>query len=232
LAKGILPWSVVSFRRIGGPRLKFVLFVEGYTERKAVPAFLKSWIDRNLDNRIGITPVRFDGWAHQVKDLKSKALMYLKEPGRREDVIAVISLLDLYGPQFYPPTPMSTDQRYDWGRKHLEETVGHPRFRQFFAVHEVEAWLLCDPGIFDPKVRTEIRKVSKPETVDFDEPPAKLLEAHYRKKLDRSYRKVVDGNNLFRKLDAASAYMRCPRLREMLDEMTSLVEHAGLDMNV
>jgi len=38
-------------------------------------------------------------------------------------------------------------------RKELEKKVGHPRFRQFFAVHEIEAWLFSDPGLFAPSVR-------------------------------------------------------------------------------
>ncbi len=36
--------------------MKFKLFVEGYTEQKAIPAFLKRWLDVQLDKRIGTKP--------------------------------------------------------------------------------------------------------------------------------------------------------------------------------
>jgi hypothetical protein len=42
--------------------MKFKLFVEGYTEQKAIPAFLKRWLDAHLEKRVGIQAVRFEGW--------------------------------------------------------------------------------------------------------------------------------------------------------------------------
>ncbi len=33
--------------------MKIVLFVEGYTEKKALPEFLKLWLDSKLSTRIG-----------------------------------------------------------------------------------------------------------------------------------------------------------------------------------
>jgi hypothetical protein len=46
------------------------MFVEGYTERAAVPAFLKRWLDPRLPQPVGIKPVRFDGWAELVADVR------------------------------------------------------------------------------------------------------------------------------------------------------------------
>ena len=34
--------------------MKFVLFVEGYTEDKALPKFLKRWLDPRLGKPVGI----------------------------------------------------------------------------------------------------------------------------------------------------------------------------------
>ena len=42
--------------------MKFILFVEGHTEDKALPAFLKRWLDPRLESPVGIQTVRFDGW--------------------------------------------------------------------------------------------------------------------------------------------------------------------------
>ena len=51
-------------------------------------------------------------------------------------------------------------------------------FLQFFAVHETEAWLLqLARPFFEKKFGKQIEaKATHPETVNFDEPPAKLLD--------------------------------------------------------
>ncbi len=43
--------------------MRFILFVEGYTEDKALPEFLKRWLDPRLTNPVAIRTVRFEGWA-------------------------------------------------------------------------------------------------------------------------------------------------------------------------
>jgi predicted ATP-dependent endonuclease of OLD family len=42
--------------------MKIVLFVEGHTERMALPKLLKRWLDPQLPRPIGIKVVRFEGW--------------------------------------------------------------------------------------------------------------------------------------------------------------------------
>ena len=82
--------------------MKFVLFVEGYTEEKALPSFLKRWLDPRLEKPVGIQTVRFDGWAEMVRDSPKRAKNSLNTP--KGDVIAVVALLDLYGLRLsYPP---------------------------------------------------------------------------------------------------------------------------------
>lgn len=81
--------------------MKFVLFVEGHTERKALPEFLKRWLDARLPQRVGIKVVRFEGWRDYREEIAKKVELNLG--GRAgADVIAGIGLLDLYGPKFYP----------------------------------------------------------------------------------------------------------------------------------
>jgi len=41
--------------------MKFVLFVEGPTERLSLPSFLKRWLDARLNQPVGIQPVKFEG---------------------------------------------------------------------------------------------------------------------------------------------------------------------------
>ena len=206
--------------------MRFILFVEGYTEDKALPAFLKRWLDVRLIKPVGIRIVRFEGWPELVKDVAKKAKMHLNGPCK-EDIIAVISLLDLYGPTFYPETSKESSQRYDWAKQYMEQLVSEQKFFQFFAVHEVEAWLLSDPEIFPQKVKNAFpKKIDRPETVNFTEPPAKLLERLYSLHTHRSYKKVVHGRELFGKLNPEIASQKCPRLRELLDKMLELAKEA------
>ena len=207
--------------------MKFILFVEGHTEQKAVPEFLKRWLDARLRQPVGIKPVRFDGWPELVKDTKKRAQMYLSGPTAPGDVIAVIALLDLYGPTFYPAGVTTAQQRYAWAKKHLEDAVGLSKFRQFFAVHETEAWLLSDPDVFPPAVKDGLPS-KEPETVNFEVTPAKLLDKLYDQNLKRGYKKVTNGKELFKKLDPGTAYEKCPHLKALLDEMLQMAKDAGL----
>ena len=204
--------------------MKFILFVEGYTEYYALPKFFKKWLDPQLINPVGVQAVRFDGWPELIKDAPIKAGMYLNGPAK-DKVIAVISLLDLYGPSFYPSNIITSEDRYAWSKKAIESKVDQPKFYQFFAVHEVEAWLLSDPGIFPLGVKNAFPdKINNPETVNFNEPPAKLLERLYSSHTRHSYKKLVNGKDLFSRLDPDVAYQKCPKLKTLLDKMLELAK--------
>lgn len=208
--------------------MKFVLFVEGHTEKKTIAPFLKRWLDPRLQQRVGIQVVRFDGWPEMVDDLSTKTRMYLHGPSA-DKIIAVIALLDLYGPTCYPKHLTSAEKRMNWAVKKLCNEVDEERFRMFFAVHEVEAWLLSDPTIFPSSIRQAFPgKVRQPESVNFVEPPAELLERLYRRRQNRHYKKVTDGSVLFEKLDPDRVYEKCPVFRQMMDEMLALAKGAGL----
>ena len=49
--------------------MKFILFVEGHTERQVLPAFLKRWLDAQLAQPVGIKVVRFEGWPHYESEI-------------------------------------------------------------------------------------------------------------------------------------------------------------------
>lgn len=208
--------------------MKFVLFVEGHTEKKVVPDFLKRWLDPKLSQPVGIKSVRFEGWHDYANEIKKKVALNLSGQSG-SDVIAGIGLLDLHGPTFFPHGLSSVDQKHAWGKHHLEEMVNHPRFFQHFAVHETEAWLFSDHTIFPDMIRPLIHKSSRsPESVNSDEPPSKLLRRLYWEKLHKSYKKVIDGTNLFKDLMPERAYEKCPYLQMMLDDMLGLAKKAGL----
>lgn len=207
--------------------MKFVLFVEGHTE-KALPSFLGRWLNPQLNQPVGIQAVQFNGTADMIKDMPARAERFLNAP--KQDIIAVIGLLDLYGlPLIIPTSQKTVTERCAWAKVYLEEQVGHPKFKQFFAVHETEAWLLSQPGIFPEPMQEEVAdNAPRPETVNSHEHPAKLLHRLYRKHYKRDYKKVTDGADLFADLDPAVAYEKCPHLKAMLDDMLSLARHFGL----
>ena len=208
--------------------MKFVLFVEGHTERKAVPRFLKRWLDPQLTKPVGVKPVRFEGWAQFDRDVKKKAHKHL-EGADSTDVIAVVGLLDLYGPTFYPDNKKTAVNRVKWASQHFEKLVNRERYRHFCAVHEVEAWLLSQPSVFNRDIQAKIpEKVKTPEKINFDEPPAQLLNRLYKQATRKNYKKVVYGHDLFGKLDPTIAYSKCPNLKALLDTMLDLAKEAGL----
>lgn len=209
--------------------MKFILLVEGETERVALPMFIERWFDPRQKPRAGVRPVKLQGSGKYLKEIAKMVKDQFNAPDHKE-IIAVIGLLDLYGlpNDFFPSGLSDAKARYDWAKQKVEGEVGETRFRQFFAVHELEAWLLSDPGIFHRDVRKEFpASVKNPESVNFNQPPAQLLERLYQKKLGRPYRKIVDGRNLFSRLNPEIAYKKCPRLKEMLDEMLRLAKDSG-----
>ena len=182
--------------------MNVALFVEGPTER-AIPAFLKRWLDPRLSQPVGVVSVRFQGSGDYLKNFALRAKRDLDSGA----LIAVIGLLDLYGaPLSFPPN-LAADGKYSWAKPELERRVGDSRFRQHFAVHETEAWLLSEPGIFPTAFRGSLEScATRPESVNFQQPPAKLLQRLYRAN-GREYKKVADGSALFNKLDPNRGYV-------------------------
>lgn len=209
--------------------MRFILLVEGEAERLALPRFFERWLNPQLQRRVGIKAVKLPGSGGYVKELAKLVTMQLNAPNQYE-IIAVFGLLDLYGlPENFLPRNLTDAQaRYDWAKRELETRANHSKFRQFFAVHELEAWLLSDPSIFPREIKEAFpAAIANPEAVNFNQPPATLLERLYRKQLKQPYQKPRQGLDLFTKLDPTIAYKKCPRLKELLDEMLRLAQSSG-----
>jgi hypothetical protein len=204
--------------------MRFVMLVEGDTEKHAIAGFLKRWLDPQLSCPVHIQPVNCRGNTRLVR----KAQDFLGSPEACE-IIAVIGLLDLYGLDIYPPALTTAQERHDWGVKEFERQVSDDKFRMFFAVHEFEAWILGQPGVLPQSVRNTLpANTANPEKVDFGEPPAVLLNRLYMSATRKSYRKTTDGKLLFAKLVPEVVAGKCPYLKGMLDEMFRLAREAGL----
>lgn len=206
--------------------MRFVILVEGPTEYAVLSGFLRPWLDAGLGTRVGITLVECSGWGGVYNDAK----MYAKKHLSQEDVIAVVSLMDLYGPTFYPDGVNTASQRFTWGKNHMErEIVNMEGFYHFFAVHELEAWLLSAPDIFPPGVKKLLPTGKRPETVNDTEPPAKLLNKLYRRATKKGYVKTTMGKQLFAKLDPQTAYEACPYFQQMMDKLRDLAKRRIAD---
>jgi Domain of unknown function (DUF4276) len=175
--------------------VRLALFVEGKTEKLGLPEFFGRWLNPQLSHSLSIHPICLGGSADYRKDISRRARMVLQSP----QILAAVGLIDLYGSGLAYPQG-TIQEKYLWARQGIERQVNDPRFRQHFAVHEVEAWLLSQPDLFPAEVRKRLPD-DPPEGVDFDEPPAKLLRRLYRDCLQREYKKVVDGQRLFSRVD-------------------------------
>jgi hypothetical protein len=204
--------------------VKFVLFVEGTTEKLGLPEFLGRWMNdpkHGLPRRVGFNVVAFDGCPNLEKKSTSFAESRLSVEGANE-IIAVIGIMDLHGSSFNNQS-LSVNERTKKGQLLMEKAVGKLKFRQHFAVHDVEAWLLSDPRIFPEKMQGDIKRKPRPEMVNGRQPPGKYLESIYHKH-GESYRKALYGAKLFAALDPNIAYAKCPHLKMMLDDMLKLAQ--------
>ena len=207
--------------------MKFILFVEGQTEKDSIAGFIKRWIDPKFTQGIRISVIGFRGFGEYLAEIKSRTELYLTGK-HKDDIIAAVGLLDLYGPAIFP-SDLSFTKRAAWGKNDIERRVGQPKFRQYFAVHETEAWFLAHKEILPEGVRKALpNRCEQPETVNSNEPPSKLLGRLYRDRVNRDYRKTIDGRNLFLKCNPMIVAERCPHFAQLLTDMENLAREAGV----
>ncbi|NQU21674.1 MAG: DUF4276 family protein [Candidatus Nealsonbacteria bacterium] len=202
---------------------QIAIFVEGDTERgptgqRTLAPFFGRWLDPQLPktSRVGIKTVKFQGVSNYLDDLVQKLEAHLSQPKTN----FVIGLVDLYG---LPPNRIDLSgcttvaERVAEARKAIYSKVPKPLkagFRQHFAVHEVEAWLLAYPDQWPPKVRGQISK-RLPEEVNLDEPPAKFL----KRILGGKYKKIVRAKNILGRVDPQIAIDKCPHLKQLANDL-------------
>lgn len=202
---------------------RIVLFVEGDTERgdarqKTLEKFFHKWLDPQLAEfgTVGIRAVKFQGVSDYLDALADELQRQLDQRGAN----FVFGLLDLYG---LPPERIDISncatvaEKVSQARKTIHARVPDglkSRFRQHFAVHEVEAWLLAYPQKWPAKVRDQIKK-RPPEQVNFKEPPARFL----KRILGTQYKKTVHAKNIFPFVDPQVAIDKCPYLRRLAEDL-------------
>jgi hypothetical protein len=172
---------------------KIFLFVEGDSERgdavrQNLPSFFYRWLDPRLPKgkQVALQAVKSKGVGDYIKEVGVKTEVYLQQ--HRADV--VFGIVDLYGiPRDkldlvgYPSLQTKIEAAHNYLKNLVPEHCRN-HFRQHFAVHELEAWLLAYPDMWPQKIRAKIAPL-KPEEVNFDTPPSKWL----RKQLGREFKR-------------------------------------------
>ena len=97
--------------------MKFLLFVEGQTEKRSIADFIKGWLDPRLNRPIGISVIQFKGFGEYLKEIKERVELHLSSKNEQE-IIATLGLLDLYGPTIFP-AELSPSQKAVWGKDHI-----------------------------------------------------------------------------------------------------------------
>jgi len=201
-----------------GASRQVVLLVEGHSERAALSPFLHRWLDPQLPagQRVGLSVVRFEGISNYLDDVAQKTAMYL-EKGAAQSVFGLVDLYGLPAHRFDFSRCATVAERVAQARSTIGSLIPQchrARFRQHFAVHEFEAWLLAYPDLWPSAVRGQIAR-RPPEEVNFDEPPARFL----RRLMGRSYKKTVQARNILSRADPRIAVEKCPHLRELAEDL-------------
>ncbi len=207
---------------------RIALFVEGDTERgearrRTLSDFFHRWLDPQLPqaSKVGITPVKFQGVSNYLDDLPQKVARYLDD-GRANFVFGLLDLYGIPGRRIDLCQYMTIEDKVKAARAYIRILMPQPyqnRFRQHFAVHEVESWLLAYPGQWPSKVRSQIQK-RPPEQVNFGEPPAKFL----KRILGGHYKKTTTAMNLFPKVDPQVAINQCPYLKLLAEDLLAVAK--------
>jgi len=202
------------------------LFVEGDTERgearrRTLSAFFHRWLDPQLPSasKVGITPVKFQGVSNYLDDLPQKVALYLDD-GRANFVFGLIDLYAIPVSRIELSKYSSIQEKVKAGRAYIRALVPQEyreRFRQHFAVHEIEAWLLAYPEKWPAEVRSQIMK-RPPEQVNFNEPPAKFL----KRILGGRYKKTTTAMNVFPRVDPQGAINQCPHLKHLVEDLLAV----------
>lgn len=205
---------------------RVALFVEGDTERgearrRTLSAFFHRWLDPQLPSasKVGITPVKFQGVSNYLDDLPQKVALYLDD-GRANFVFGLIDLYGIPVSRIDLSKYSTIQEKVKAGRAQIRALVPQEyreRFRQHFAVHEIEAWLLAYPEQWPAEVRSQITK-RPPEQVNFNEPPAKFL----KRILGGRYKKTTTAMNVFPRVDPQGAINQCPHLKHLVEDMLAV----------
>lgn len=203
--------------------MKVLVYVEGPSDRLGMKALFRAIIEEGKQRGVGIQFFDENGKASILKNVPSKAALYLRSnPGDW-----VVAVPDLHPMQAYGGTPNAhasaadlrrlLEQRFEQAAaKHGVQEPARSQFRAFCFQHDVEALLLAMPAVLRERLRTRDGiegQWRKPvETQNGDRPPKRVIEdlfTRYGKKT--KYRDTVDLPWLLERADLAALEQACPQ---------------------
>ncbi|MBI1929828.1 DUF4276 family protein [Candidatus Poribacteria bacterium] len=190
---------------------KIMIYCEGDTEEDN----LKPLLDRYTEEcRLQIRNL---GGVGQVKRKIGAVTENQLRP--QTGVIAVFALVDLYGSGFDTVAKVKADLRRRVPPEYRD------RFHPHVAVHEIEAWIFAVPQVLNEWLGTTIKPFPNPETINLQNPPAKLLEELTRRhKQSKVPTKRVMAQRLFAKISSQEAYVneiysKCKHFKAFVDDL-------------
>jgi len=199
---------------------RIIILCEGDTEEIAVKHFIRRQWETDGLRTIGLHPINLNGKLEDV-------FAYVPRYRRDSQVIAVFTLIDLYGMNRVRHAPH--DHLADkvvrvksWLRGDLESS--YPDFfYPHVSVHEVEAWLLAEGECLAKRLKdTKIQPNPNAETQNFDNHPSKRVDNLFKQhRRGDGYHKINDSATLFKTLRFEPVYKTCRYFREFYEELKS-----------
>lgn len=221
--------------------MKVIVYVEGPSDKSALPQLLTPVIETGRGNRIGIVFVDQGGKTALLDDVGRKAANHLDE--HREDW--VFALPDLYPMRVYDGT-RNAHRSFEQlravliGRFNAEaDRIALPanlrqRFRVHCLKHDLEALLLAAPEVLRERLKTSDGLKGQwrlpVEDQDDQRPPKRVVEdlfKKYRKK--PNYVDTLDAPWILQRASLEAVAVACPqRLRPLVEELRTVAQGAVL----
>jgi len=202
---------------------RIVILCEGDTEEIAIKYFIRrQWEADNL-RAIGLHPINLNGKLEDV-------FAYVPRYRRDSQVIAVFTLIDLYGMNrvqhgLQDGLADKVARVKTWLRNDFEADYGD-FFYPHVSVHEVETWLLAEGECLAKRLKdAKIQPNPNAEAQNFDNPPSRRIDnlfKHHRR--NDGYHKINDGIALFKCLQFEPVFKSCQYFREFYNGLKSVAQ--------
>lgn len=194
---------------------RIVILCEGETEEIAVEHFIRRQWDVDGLKTIGLHKINLQGRLEDVFE-------YIPRYRRDSQVVAVFSLIDLYGMNRVKHNPddalaHKVARVKNWLQDNFDPSFFHPHI----SVHEIEAWLLAEGDCIAQRLKdSKIRPDKNAEIKNFDNHPQKRIDVIFKsRRHGDGYHKINDGTPLFKCLQFKTVYDSCKYFREFYDDL-------------
>lgn len=194
---------------------KIVLYCEGHTEEDVLKPLLNQYLKELREVQCALEIDNLKGVGQIKREIGDATRRDLTQSG----VIAVFALVDLYGSGFDTVAKVKAELRRRVPPEYRD------RFHPHLAVHEIEAWIFAVPQVLNEWLGTTIKPFPNPETINTQNPPAKLLEELTRRhKQSRVPTKRSMAQRLFAKISSQEAYVneiysKCKHFKAFVDDL-------------